>query len=274
MSQFVANNPVPIDTDRYSRQSYTIGQDAQVKLSTASVLVIGYNTLAQEIVRDLMLIGISKIDIYHAKQLENYQKTGLYYPVNKDNQIPLEQIRKLNPSVQIESVEILDEDKDLDKKKIKKYNLVILTNSVVDDAININRITRKLNIPFIMCGTYGLVGFLFNDFGENFTVSDVDGEVSEQLILENIDGKNIKFKDQHKLSDEDIIQVSLNDGTNLEYKVFRKRSPVLVELTNEPEFNKNNCVRIIRKKVSQNFAFESLKRNLENITFTPADWSV
>ena len=56
MSKFTAN------TDhRYSRQSYTIGQDAQIKLSQGSVLVIGYNSLGQEIIRNLVLIGLSRL---------------------------------------------------------------------------------------------------------------------------------------------------------------------------------------------------------------------
>ena len=137
---------------RYSRQSYTIGLDAQTKLSEAYVLVIGYNSLAQEIVRNLALIGISKIDIYHQKKLENYQKTGLYYPIS-DN-VPLEELSKLNPTIKINCVDIMDEDKEFDKKKIKKYNTIILTNSIFEDALNLNHITHKLSIPFVMCGCY------------------------------------------------------------------------------------------------------------------------
>lgn len=286
MIQFINNNYIEldshidshinshIDSDRYSRQSYTIGQEAQVKLSGASVLVIGYNSIAQEITRNLILIGVYKIDIHHSRQLENYQKTGLYYPIGNDNQLPLEQLRKLNPSVNINSINILDEDKELDKKKLKKYNLVILTNSAIDDAININRIVHKLNIPFIMCGTYGLMGYLFNDFGDNFTITDIDGEIPELLILDNIDGKNIKFKDEHKLFDGDVINITLSDGTILEYNVYRKTSPLLIELVETPNFIKNDCIKIIRKKVPQNFSFELLKRNLDNITHITADWSV
>ena len=86
-------NPDP-NSDRYSRQSYAIGKDVQIKLSEAKVLVVGYNTLGQEIIKNLVLQGTSQIDIHFKNKLENYQKTGLYYPLI-DNNIPLEEIRKL-----------------------------------------------------------------------------------------------------------------------------------------------------------------------------------
>jgi ubiquitin-activating enzyme E1 len=269
MSKFIDNIP----DHRYSRQSYSIGQDVQIKLSDAHILIIGYNTLSQEIIRNLALIGVAKIDIFINKNNIKYSSTGLYYPLI-NNELPLENLRKLNPTIKIDSINILDEDNELDKKVIKKYSIVILTNSILDDAININRITHKFNIPFIMCGTYGLTGYTFNDFGENFTINDIDGEISESLILENIDGKLLKFKDDHKLSQDDIIIITWSDGFESELKVFRKKSPQIVELTEIPIQDKNNYIKIIRKKISQIFNFESLKKNINELTHIIADWSV
>jgi ubiquitin-activating enzyme E1 len=260
---------------RYSRQSYSIGQDVQTKLSESSILVIGYNTVSQEIIRNLALIGIAKIDIFLNSKIlnENICSTGLYYKLI-DNKIPLEDLRKLNPTIEINYVNILDENNELDIKKIiNKYNLLILTNSIIDDAININQITHKLNIPFIMCGTYGLMGYIFNDFGDNFSINDIDGEISDPLILESIDGKLIKFKDEHKLSQDDIIIVTNSDGLETEYKIYRKKTPLIIELKNNISQNKNDYCKIIRKKNSQTFNFEPLKKNINNITSIINDWS-
>ena len=140
--------------------------------------------------------------IQFKNKLENYQKTGLYYPVgnqygneygnqygneySEEIRVPLDQLRNLNPTIHIGTINILDEDKELDKNIIRKYNLVILTNSIIDDGLDINKITHKLNIPFIMCGSYGLMGYVFNDFGEKFVVNDIDGEIPEPLILESV----------------------------------------------------------------------------------------
>ena len=272
MSQFVKNS----QDHRYSRQSYTIGQDAQIKLSNATVLVIGYNALAQEIIRNMALIGVSKIDIFCNDKIlkQNHSITGLYYPI-KDNLIPLDDLRKLNPTIKIDLIDIMDEDNELDKKKIiNKYNLVLLTNSLIDDAIDINRLTHKFNIPFIMCGSYGLMGYVFNDWGENFAITDLDGETSEPLILESIDNKILKFKDEHKLSQSDTIIVSKPDGSETEYVIHRKKSPLIVELKETPFQEKSEYSKILRKKISQTFNFESLKKNILNPSYTIGDWSV
>lgn len=272
MSQFIENS----QDHRYSRQSYTIGQDAQIKLSNATVLVIGYNTLAQEIIRNIALIGVSKIDIFINEKIlnQNHSKTGLYYSI-KNNSVPIDELKKLNPTIKINLVNILDDDLELDKKKIlNKYNLVILTNSIIDDAIDINRFTHKFNIPFIMCGTYGLMGYIFNDWGDNFTITDLDGETSEPLILESIDNKILKFKDEHKLSQGDIIIVSDQFGNEKELNIYRKKSPLLVELKEIPSQNKSDYSKILRKKISQTFNFKSLKKNIKEPSYIIADWSV
>lgn len=282
MSQFIVNSQDQINHSdhseyldhRYSRQSYTIGQDAQTKLSNASVLVIGYNTLAQEIIRNMALIGVSKIDIFCNEKIikQNHSMTGLYYPI-KDDSIPLDDLRKLNPNIKIDSVNIFGEDSSI-KKNILQYNLVILTNSIIEDSININDITRELNIPFIMCGSYGLMAYMFNDWGNNFTINDLDGETSEPLILESIDEKILKFKDEHKLSQGDTIIVSKSDGSEIEYNIYRKKSPLLVELKELPIQTKTEYIKILRKKNSQTFNFKSLKNNIDKPIHNVSDWSV
>ena len=41
------------DDERYSRQSYTIGKDVMGKISNSKILVIGYNCLGLEIIKNL-----------------------------------------------------------------------------------------------------------------------------------------------------------------------------------------------------------------------------
>lgn len=226
--------------DRYSRQSYTIGRDMMTKLSESSVLIIGYNTHSQEISKNLALLGINNIDIFVKNKLENYQKTGLYY--GEDSFIT--ELQKLNPSVNINNVNILDEEDEVKFSFIKKYNIMVLVNSMIDDCLYFNRISQKLKIPLIITGAYGLVGYVFNDFGEKFIVNDVDGEQYENLIIESIDGKNIKFKDEHKLSDSDILIYS----DNLEMKVKKTITPYIIEMVDSLNEDISFYKNVIKKK--------------------------
>jgi ubiquitin-activating enzyme E1 len=264
-----------IDNDRYSRQSYSIGQDLMCKLSKAQVLVIGYSTMSLEIIKNLALLGINIIDIHSNKKLDRYQKTGMYYKYN--DELPILDFKKLNPTISINQVNILDEDNELNVKFIKKYNMIVLTNSTFDDALNINRLTHKLNIPFIMTGSYGLMGYIFNDWGDNFVINDVDGEIYENLLIASIDGKLIKFKDGHNLTDGDILICTLNyphAQVTSEIQVKQTKTPLIIEMKETPEQNISLYANLIKKKIPQTIKFKSLKQNYQSIDVISADYSV
>lgn len=270
MSNFIET----FDEHRYSRQSYAIGKDAQVRLSESHILVIGYNSLSQEIIRNMALIGISKIDIYTDEKMinKNINTTGLYYQII-DNMIPLEKLQKLNPTIKINCVNIMNNN-EIDEKIINQYNSIILTNSTFDNAKYINNYSHKNDIPFIMCGTYGLMGYIFNDLGEQFIVNDIDGEQLEPLILESIDNKILKFKDEHKLSQNDIIVITNTDGIEIELKVLKKKSPLIIELVENNYQNKKDYCKIIKKKNSKIFNYKSIENNIVDPIYTISDWSV
>jgi ubiquitin-activating enzyme E1 len=265
------------DEHRYSRQSYTLGKDIMIKLSEANVLVIGYGVLGQEIIKNLALLGINCINIVNKKSLTNYQKTGLYYSI--DNGFPIEQLRKLNPTIQINEVNVFNEDNEFDTNKIKKYNLVIITNTTYDDAQELNRICRKFSIPFIMSGCYGLMGYVFNDFGDSndeFIVHDIDGEVYENLLVSKIDDDIITFKDKHNLGDGDTLIFTIDTSEILEIKVKSTISPlkIRVKFDNVFSLQKENIISVIKKKIPVTFEFKMLKNNYNNIDAVTSDFSV
>jgi ubiquitin-activating enzyme E1 len=264
-----------MDNERYSRQSYTIGQDVMLKLSQSKILIIGYSTVSLEIIRNLALLGINTIDIHHdfnLNKLERYQKTGLYY--ESDKKIPLDELRNLNPTISINHINILDEDNEICAKIIKKYNLLILVNSSFEDGINFNRITHKFNIPMIIVGNYGLLSYIFNDFGENFTINDVDGEIYESLIIEDIDDKIVKFKDPHQLGDKDVLIITYTDDTTVEHVVKRTKTPFLIELLEPSRQDINNYKNIIKKKITMDMNFKLFKQCLSNIEYVSSDFSL
>ena len=264
-----------MDSERYSRQSYSIGQDVMCKLGSANVLIIGYSTLSLEIIKNLALLGVNTIDIHCNKKMEKYQKTGMYFEF--DEKLPLDAFRKLNPTININQVDIFDEDREIIVRQLKKYNLVVMTNSMFEEAENINRITHKLNIPFIMTGCYGLMGYVFNDWID-FDVLDVDSEIYEKLLIESIDNKLIKFKENHNLSDGDILLVNLlqPDGTinDFEMQIKETKTPLVIEMKDKPEQNVLLYKNLIKKKIPMKINFKSLKQNNEIIDTVVTDFSL
>lgn len=284
------------DNIRYSRQSYALGKDASKLLHKSNILVIGYSTLSLEIIKNMVLTGVSCIDINitnNFKKVERYQKTGLYYD-NILNDDTIEKIRHLNPSVSIQTITSKYNTIDY-----TKYNLVIVTNTYFNDAIEINNKTREYNIPFILCGCNGLLAFIFNDFGRNYNINDVDGETYDLLYIESINENEnkIKFKENHSLGNGDIliqvndklmqvnsklmqvndklmqvngklmqvndklIQVNGNHRGNSEYTVKNIISPTEIELTTLPPISVKT---LIKKKGTFTVNFSSLHESIVN----------
>lgn len=259
------------EDSRYSRQSYSIGQDVMCKLSQASVLIIGYNITSQEIIKNLALLGINSISIYTKNNLDKYQKTGLYY--SYENNLPLKDLKKLNPTININEINIFN-DEELDLKILNKFKLIILTNGIINDGLELNKICNKLSIPFIMTGCYGLMCYLFSDLGKKFIVNDKDGEEYEKLIVEEINGKKIKFKDLHKLGEDDVLIIELNNNTTKEINVKSTLTPTSIQIIDELNFDISSIKNVIKKKIPLELNYNSLKINLTNPEFTIIDYSI
>jgi ubiquitin-activating enzyme E1 len=255
------------DNIRYSRQSYALGKNASNLIHKSNILVIGYSSLSLEIIKNMVLTGVNSIDvnINNLKKLEKYQKTGLYYE-------SIDKLRCLNPIVTLQTITEID---------YSKYNLVIVTNTYFNDAIEINKKTREYNIPFILCGCNGLMAFMFNDFGNEYHINDIDGETYDLLYIDSIDENKIKFKENHSLGNSDILVPFIMDedgcrgdrcmgdrcmgdgrcgsGRYNEYTVKNIISPTEIELTTIP----TNPIKIlIKKKCCHTINFSPLQESI------------
>ena len=254
------------DNIRYSRQSYALGKDASKLVHKSNILVVGYSTLSLEIIKNMVLTGINSIDIINTNsKIERYQKTGLYYD-NILNKETVDKIRCLNSSV---SIQIIGQGADTVtiNKDYGKYSLVIATNIYFNDAIEINNKTREYNIPFILCGCNGLMAFMFNDFGREYHINDIDGETYELLYIDSInkDENKIKFKENHSLGNGDIIAPMRQNHMCIdecnEYVVKNVISPTEIELISLPI----TLVKILIKKKSRyTLNFSSLQESIVN----------
>ena len=270
------------DDIRYSRQSYTLGKVSSRLIHKSNVLIIGYSTLSLEIIKNLVLTGINAIDIYIGPlfKLEKYQKTGLYFGDITQKET-LDKLKLLNPTV---SINIINK-RDICELEIKKYNLLIATNIQFIDAININRIARENNIPFILSGLYGLMCYIFNDFGTEYFINDVDGETYEHLHIEEINKVRIKFKEPHLLGNGDILHFLINkDGAitveeSTSVMVKNVISPLEIEMmiqaysdqthpfiySDESWYKEHTTM--IKKKINKNIKFIPLDESINKPEF-------
>jgi len=184
-----------IDENLYSRQLYVMGHSAMEKLSKSTVIVYGLNGLGLEIAKNIILSGIGNVIIHDTKNTQYSDLTTQYYLTENDigknrAEACLERLTELNMYVTVHA-----HTKKLTEDYIRTLSytteceivttVIVLTDSLLDEQIKINKWTRKYNVKFINCCTYGLFGQIFCDFGD-FTIFDVDGEVPNTATIENI----------------------------------------------------------------------------------------
>lgn len=211
-----------IDQDLYNRQIYVIGNQGMLKLSKAHVFMLNIGGLGVEIAKNIVLAGVQSFTFIDTKCCELNDLGCQFYITDNDvkNKITranasIEQLRKLNPYVNIDLInKNLEELSDPELENfLTTFDTVILTEiENLDLAKKINTLCRSLNIKFLMADVYGLFSWSFSDFGENFNVTDPDGEEYPEGYISNIkpNGEHsiveILDKKLHDLEDDDCVQ--------------------------------------------------------------------
>jgi ubiquitin-activating enzyme E1 len=175
-----------LDFNLYSRQIYALGHTAMFRLRSANVMVSGMGSVGVEVAKNLVLGGVRHVTLQDTKNVTWNDLSAQYYLQENDigknrAEACFSKIEELNDSVTCSlSTEALTQD------LIKKFNVVVLTDSPFNEQIKINKWARASDILFISADISGLFGYVFGDLGEAFRIDDVDGEPPKEVWLEHI----------------------------------------------------------------------------------------
>ena len=271
-----------IDIDLYSRQIYTYGKDIMEKIVNLKILITGLRGLGTEIAKNLILLGPKKVSISDKNECEiNDLSSNFYINMNDVNmktreEACLEKLSSLNKYVDVSIYEgNLRDD-------IKMFDLIIITEIMkIDDLFEINEICRNNNIGFIYTLSLGLSGYLFNDFGQNFIVNDINGENNLKYHIFNIEEKGDKYLICLDLEKNEVFDLKENDYIifkevkGLEFlnddnpRKIQKIFDNFFEIENKNKTEKNKkCNKYIsggiieEVKVPKRLDFSSFKKNL------------
>ena len=269
-----------LDTDLYSRQIFTYGIDIMKKIINLKILLIGLRGLGIEIAKNLVLSGPKLLSISD-KNICRINDLGSNFYINESDVNNLtreeacyEKLISLNPYVDITI------NNGNIKENIREYNLIIITEILkINELYEINEICRKYNIGFIYTLNLGLTGFLFNDFGINHIINDINGEQNLNYNIFNIEekGKNyeifldLKKNEYFNLKKGDYIIFKdvkglefLNDGIPRQIKNSSRKS-FEIENNNISRNNRyiNNGI-IEEVKIPKQLKFQSFQYSLEN----------
>ena len=88
---------------------------------------------------------------------------------------------------------------------------MVLTGTTLKDQLAISEFCHKNGIYLVIADTFGLFGYLFNDFGKNFTIGDATGENPVNGIVAGIDSEGLVSaldESRHGLEDGDFVTFS------------------------------------------------------------------
>ncbi|KAK5577972.1 hypothetical protein RB653_002920 [Dictyostelium firmibasis] len=184
-----------LDDSLYSRQRYVLGDFAMSKLSKGDVFLSGLGGVGVEIAKNIILAGIKSITLHDTNEASIYDLSSQFYinPEHIDQKlnratISQSHLQELNPYVKVNTI-INSSLSDLilnNSNSLLQFKCIILTESNLNDQIEINEFCRKNDIKFIVADCYGLCGWVFNDFGDQFKVYDKNGEELKEVFISNI----------------------------------------------------------------------------------------
>ncbi|XP_048741886.2 ubiquitin-like modifier-activating enzyme 1 isoform X2 [Ostrea edulis] len=272
-----------IDESLYSRQLYVLGHDAMRRMANSKVLIAGMKGVGVEVAKNVVLGGVKSVTIQDTEKAGWSDLSSQFFLREEDigknrADVTAPRLAELNTYVPVnQSTEPLTEE------FVKQFQVVVLTNSNLEEQIQIGEICHKNNIKFIVVDSRGLFAELFCDFGENFSVIDVDGEEP----ITNMVASVTKDKDgvvtcldeaRHGYEDGDHVTFSevqgmteLNGCKPLKIKVLGPYTFSIGDTTNFTNYERGGVVSQV--KMPKNVQFKSIKAAMEAPEFLMTDFA-
>ncbi|CAI7580855.1 unnamed protein product [Penicillium bialowiezense] len=212
-----------IDESLYSRQLYVLGHEAMKRMGSSNVLVVGLKGLGVEIAKNIALAGVKSLTLYDPAPVAISDLSSQFFLQPEDvgkprAEVTAPRVAELNSYVPT----TIHEGESLvgDLEQLKRYQAVVLTQTPLREQLVIADFCHKNGIYLTITDTFGLFGYIFNDFGKNFTVGDPSGEAPAEGIVAHINEEGLVSaldESRHGLEDGDFVsftEVEGMDGLN------------------------------------------------------------
>lgn len=187
-----------IDDSLYSRQRYVLGDSAMKQMAHSSVFLSGLGGMGVEIAKNIVLAGIKSLTIQDSKSCSAKDLGTQFFLREEDAksnrtraEACLSRLAELNPYVSMKlRPSPLASNSDL--AFLKQFQCVVLTEAPLSLQLKVNEFCRAQSpqIKFIAADVYGLYSYCFCDFGNEFTVQDVNGEEPRQTFIADVTKAN------------------------------------------------------------------------------------
>ena len=259
-----------IDESLYSRQLYAIGRTAMNFLKESNVFIYGMSGLGVEIAKCIILTGVKSVTLCDNK-IVKYEDMSTNYYINETNlgenvlDIITKKLSELNPYVTIKkNKNIIISDQD-----IQDNDVIVICDTNIENLIKYNKLVRKYKKKFISANTFGLMGNVFCDFGQDFTIDDQYGEKLKSGIISSFCENVVKTYESHNLCVGDYIKIITKESeTKSKIIHIYDNLTFQIEQTDEMNFNNTSCLTFVQIKCPTMMEFNSLEESLENPIFS------
>lgn len=155
----------------------------QLRLRSARVLLINIGSIGLEIVKNLVLGGLNSIELLDDSVITPQDYGAQFFlPKETDDNLGqlklphiIDSIQELNNRVELtintNNLEDLIKDQ---PTFFQKFDLIVATELIKPQIINLNNLTRSFNIPLYITGSHGMFGYVITDLINHETVSEKD----------------------------------------------------------------------------------------------------
>ncbi|XP_078066021.1 ubiquitin-like modifier-activating enzyme 1 [Mustelus asterias] len=276
-------NSTEIDEGLYSRQLYVLGHEAMKRMKNSNVLIAGMRGLGVEIAKNITLGGVKSVTVHDEGNTEWNDLSSQFYLAEEDigknrAEASEKHLAGLNSYVPVSShTEKLTED------FLYRFQVVVLTDSSLEEQLWIGDFCHRNNIKFIVADTKGLFGQLFCDFGEEFIVTDPNSEEPLHAIVTRVSKDNpglvicLDDTTTHGFRTGDYVTFSeiqgmteLNNCKPIEVQFNDHYSFFICDTSNFSDYEKGGIVTEV--KMPQKLTFKPFREALKEPTYQISDY--
>lgn len=283
MAQNGSSHSNEIDEGLYSRQLYVLGHEAMRRMATSDVLISGLGGLGAEVAKNVILGGVKSVTLHDEAVCKVADLTSQFYLTESDigknrAEACLPQLSELNMYVPTKTyTDRLTDD------FIKRFRVVVLTNSSLQEQLRIAEVTHENDIALIVADTRGLFAQVFCDFGKEFTVVDTSGESPISAMIASIsreaEGVVTCLDDtRHGLEDGDYVTFSeilgMTELNGCEPKKIRVLGPYTFSIGETSKYSEYIRGGIVTQvKMPKIIQFKPLKESIKEPEFIITDFA-
>ncbi|GKT29670.1 Ubiquitin-like modifier-activating enzyme 1 [Aduncisulcus paluster] len=242
-----------IDEALYSRQLYVLGEEAMKKMAASNILLIGLDGLGVEIAKNIILSGVKSVTLFDNNPVTWFDLSSNFYVGPKDVGKPraaqvVDKLAELNSHVKVH----LAKETSITESLLLNHSLVVDTRVDISTSALAKK-CHELKRKYILTSTAGPCARIFVDFGENFVVTDTNGEppISLNAITISLDvdkdgrqGVYVLFEKRHEFETGHVVKICDVHGEGEYIDVLNKKdkerkirvvSPIAIEILLDKE---------------------------------------